>query len=37
MIEKMKAIAKRVIKEKEQGHDMVVVVSVMGKTTDYKE
>lgn len=33
--EKIKRIAKRVIAEKEKGNDMVVVVSAMGKTTDY--
>lgn len=33
--EKIKRIAKRVIAEKEKGHDMVVVVSAMGKTTDH--
>lgn len=33
-IEKIKRIAQRVIAEKENGHDMVVVVSAMGKTTD---
>ena len=33
--EKIKRIAKRVILEKEKGNDMVVVVSAMGKTTDY--
>lgn len=34
-IEKMKSIAKRVISQKEKGYEMVVVVSAMGKTTDY--
>lgn len=34
-IEKIKQIAQRVIVEKENGHDMVVVVSAMGKTTDH--
>lgn len=33
--EKIKRIVKRVIAEKEKGNDMVVVVSAMGKTTDY--
>ena len=33
--EKINRIAKRVIAEKEKGNDMVVVVSAMGKTTDY--
>ena len=33
--ERIKRIAKRVIAEKEKGNDMVVVVSAMGKTTDY--
>ena len=33
--ERIKHIAKRVIAEKEKGNDMVVVVSAMGKTTDY--
>ena len=33
--EKITRIAKRVIAEKEKGNDMVVVVSAMGKTTDY--
>ena len=33
--EKIKRIAKRVIAEKDKGNDMVVVVSAMGKTTDY--
>ena len=33
--EKIKRIAKRVIAEKEKGNDMVVVVSAMGRTTDY--
>ena len=33
--EKIKRIAKRVNAEKEKGNDMVVVVSAMGKTTDY--
>lgn len=33
--EKIKRIAKRVIAKKEKGNDMVVVVSAMGKTTDY--
>lgn len=33
--EKIKAVAKRVIAEKEKGNDVVVVVSAMGKTTDH--
>ncbi|OGO78388.1 MAG: aspartate kinase [Clostridiales bacterium GWB2_37_7] len=33
-IEKIKAVAKKVIERKEQGNEMVVVVSAMGKTTD---
>lgn len=33
--ERIKHIAKRVILEKKKGNDMVVVVSAMGKTTDY--
>ena len=33
--ERIKHIAKRVILEKEKGNDMVVVVSAMGRTTDY--
>ncbi len=33
-IEKIKAVAKRVIAEKERGNSIVVVVSAMGKTTD---
>lgn len=33
--EKIKNIAKKVMAEKEKGHDMVVVVSAMGKTTDH--
>lgn len=33
-IEKIKAVAKRVIAAKEKGSDIVVVVSAMGKTTD---
>ena len=32
---KIKNVAKAVIKEKELGHDVVVVVSAMGHTTDY--
>ena len=32
---KIKNVAQAVIKEKEKGHDVVVVVSAMGKTTDY--
>jgi aspartate kinase len=34
-IEKIKSVAKRVISEKEKGNDLVVVLSAMGKTTDY--
>lgn len=33
--EKIKAVAKRVIEEKEKGNSIVVVVSAMGKTTDH--
>lgn len=33
-IDRIKAVAKKVIERKEQGNDMVVVVSAMGKTTD---
>lgn len=33
--EKIRNVAKRIIREKEKGLDMVVVVSAMGKTTDY--
>lgn len=33
--EKIKNVAKRVIAEKENGNEMVVVVSAMGKTTDH--
>ena len=33
--EKIKNVAKRIIREKEKGLDMVVVVSAMGKTTDH--
>jgi len=33
-IEKIKAVAQKVIQRKEQGNDMVIVVSAMGKTTD---
>ncbi len=33
-IERIKAVAKKVIERKEQGNDLVVVVSAMGKTTD---
>ncbi|WP_144510991.1 aspartate kinase [Bacillus sp. FJAT-22090] len=32
--EKIASVAKRIRKEKEKGHDIVVVVSAMGKTTD---
>ena len=34
-IEKIKSVAKKVIKEKEKGIDVVIVVSAMGKTTDH--
>lgn len=33
-IDKIKAVAKKVIEKKEKGNDVVVVVSAMGKTTD---
>lgn len=33
-IERIRAVAKKVIQRKEKGNDMVVVVSAMGKTTD---
>lgn len=33
-VEKIKNVAERVIEEKQRGHDVVVVVSAMGKTTD---
>jgi aspartate kinase len=33
-IERIRAVAKKVIERKEQGNDMVVVLSAMGKTTD---
>ena len=33
--EKIKNVAKAIIREKELGHDIVVVVSAMGHTTDY--
>lgn len=33
--DKIKNVAKAIIKEKELGHDIVVVVSAMGHTTDY--
>lgn len=33
-VERIKNVAKRVIEEKENGNDVVVVVSAMGKTTD---
>ena len=33
--DKIKRVADAVIKEKEQGNDVVVVVSAMGHTTDY--
>lgn len=32
--DKIKNIAKKIVAEKEKGHDLVVVVSAMGKTTD---
>jgi len=32
--EKIKHVANRIVRTKEQGHDVVVVVSAMGKTTD---
>jgi aspartate kinase len=32
--ERMKLIANRIVEEKKKGHDIVVVVSAMGKTTD---
>jgi len=32
--ERLKAVAAHVVRSKEQGHDVVVVVSAMGKTTD---
>jgi aspartate kinase len=32
--ERMKLIANRILEEKKKGHDVVVVVSAMGKTTD---
>lgn len=32
--EKIKAVARRIAKTKDQGHDVVVVVSAMGNTTD---
>lgn len=34
-IEKIKSVAQKVILEREKGNDVVVVVSAMGKTTDY--
>ena len=34
-IEKIKNVAKAIIREKNLGHDIVVVVSAMGHTTDY--
>jgi aspartate kinase len=33
-IERIRAVAKKVIERKEQGNDMVIVLSAMGKTTD---
>ncbi|KAJ51883.1 aspartate kinase [Clostridium tetanomorphum] len=33
-VDKIKAIAEKVVDRKKNGHDMVVVVSAMGKTTD---
>jgi len=33
--EKIRNVARAVIKEKENGHQVIVVVSAMGKTTDY--
>ena len=33
--DKIKNVAKAIIREKELGHDIVVVVSAMGHTTDY--
>ncbi|WP_125152366.1 aspartate kinase [Clostridium rectalis] len=33
-IDKMKDVAKRIIKEKDKGNDVIVVVSAMGKSTD---
>ena len=33
--DKIKNVAKAIIKERELGHDVVVVVSAMGHTTDY--
>jgi aspartate kinase len=33
-IEKIKRVAARIIKKKNDGHDLIVVVSAMGKTTD---
>ncbi len=34
-VEKIKNVARAVIREKENGNDVVVVVSAMGHTTDY--
>ncbi|MDD4835270.1 MAG: aspartate kinase, partial [Lutispora sp.] len=34
-IEKIRNVAKRIGERKEKGFDLVVVVSAMGKTTDY--
>lgn len=34
-IEKIKLIAQRIINKKEEGEDLVIVVSAMGKTTDH--
>ncbi|MCL5408512.1 MAG: aspartate kinase [Candidatus Omnitrophica bacterium] len=33
-VEKIKAVAEKIIKEKKTGNDVVVIVSAMGKTTD---
>jgi len=33
-VEKIKNVARKAIREKEQGHEVVVVLSAMGKTTD---
>lgn len=33
-VERIKNVAKRIIKKKQSGHQMVVVVSAMGKSTD---
>ncbi|HET6872435.1 MAG TPA: aspartate kinase, partial [Sporolactobacillaceae bacterium] len=34
-IEKIKRVAARIVKKKKAGHDLIVVVSAMGKTTDH--